>query len=272
MDASRVVKSSYEISQIRHANAITTAAHTAVLGSLLTLTNESQIEALFTATCIASQAKSQAYGIIAGSGRNASTLHYVANNETLKGRQLVCLDAGCEWENYASDITRTFPISGKWTKEGSEIYGVVERMQEECIKMVRPGEDYRRIQMHAHKVLVEELLILGILCGGTFEEVLKSGVSTAFLPHGLGRESFEFIHCLLCWVYGELLTMDTDYMGLEDHDVGDGGALLVSSLTGIPKNAEPAEVKAAFHEMFNFPGINPSILLEGHVITIEPGM
>jgi Xaa-Pro dipeptidase len=204
MNASRVIKSPYEIAQIRKANAITALAHTAVLRSLLTLTNEAEIEAIFTATCIASQAKSQAYGIIAGSGRNASTLHYIANNEPLKGRQLVCLDAGCEWGNYASDVTRTFPINGKWTKEGRAIYRVVERMQEECIRMVKPGEDYRRIQLHAHRVLVEELLKLGILCGGGLEEVLKSGVSTAFLPHGLGREfpisSVEWSCSMIMWI------------------------------------------------------------------------
>jgi Xaa-Pro dipeptidase len=198
MDVARVIKSPFEISMIRKANAITTEAHINVLRSIRTLENESEIEAIFTATCIAAQAKSQAYGIIAGSGRNASTLHYGANNEPLKGRQLVCLDAGCEWKNYASDVTRTFPISGKWTKEGKEIYDLVAKMQEECIAMVAPGVNYRNIQLHAHKVLVAGLLDLGLLQGGSFEEVLKSGVSVAFLPHGLGRESTNF----LMWING----------------------------------------------------------------------
>jgi Xaa-Pro dipeptidase len=88
---------------------------------------------------IALQAKHQAYGIIAASGENASTLHFGANNEPLEGRQLVVLDAGCEWQEYASDVTRTFPISGTWTTEAKGIYDIVAKMQEECIAMVKPG-------------------------------------------------------------------------------------------------------------------------------------
>lgn len=103
MDAARVIKSPYEIKMIRKANDISSEAHVNVLRSLKKLKNESEIEAIFTATCIAKKAKQQAYSVIAGSGENASTLHYIANNEPLKNRQLVCLDAGCEWECYASD-------------------------------------------------------------------------------------------------------------------------------------------------------------------------
>lgn len=88
---------------LRKANGISAQAHINVLRSIKALKNESEIEAIFTATCIAKKAKQQAYGIIAGSGENASTLHYGANDEPLKGRQLVCLDAGCEWKCYASD-------------------------------------------------------------------------------------------------------------------------------------------------------------------------
>jgi Xaa-Pro dipeptidase len=188
MDAARAIKSPYEIRATRKANAITTKAHLNVLKGLKTFKNECEIEAIFAGTCIALQAKSQAYGIIAGSGVNASTLHYDANNESLEGRQLVVLDAGCEWKCYASDVTRTFPISGQWTSQAKSIYDIVEQMQEECIAMVKPGANYRDIHMHAHAVAVKGLLKLGLLQNADFEELYLSGVSLAFFPHGLGRE------------------------------------------------------------------------------------
>jgi Xaa-Pro dipeptidase len=205
MNAARVVKSPYEIKMLRKANEISAQAHINVLRSLKHLTNEAEIEAVFTATCIAKQAKQQAYGVIAGAGENASTLHYVANNAPLDGRQLVCLDAGCEWDCYASDgtypenghdrpgcaaantrvVTRTFPISGEFTPEAKKIYDLVAKMQEECISMVKPGADFIKINQHAVKVATEGLLDLGLLVNGTLGEVYESHAAIAFFPHGV---------------------------------------------------------------------------------------
>lgn len=117
-------------------------------------------------------------------------MHYVANNEPLKGRQLVCLDAGAEWENYASDVTRTFPISGEFTPEAKEIYAIVAKMQDECIEMVRPGANFRDIQQHAMKVATAGLIELGLLVDGTFKEICKAEAALAFFPHGV-RKSFH---------------------------------------------------------------------------------
>ena len=189
MNIARSFKSSYEISLIRKANDITTQAHINVLQSIRSLKNEAEIEAIFLATCIKTQAKRQAYAPIAGSGTNASVLHYSANNQSLQGRQLVCLDAGCEWKLYASDVTRTFPISGKWTKEAKTIYDIVERMQDECIGMVKPGASYRDIHLHAHRVAAEGLLKIGVL-RGDLDELIDARATAPFFPHGLGRESF----------------------------------------------------------------------------------
>ncbi|CZR54291.1 probable Xaa-Pro aminopeptidase SS1G_06948 [Phialocephala subalpina] len=244
MDAARVIHSPYEITQIRKASAITARAHINVLRSVKALKNEAEIEAIFTATCIALQAKKQAYGVIAGAGVNASTLHYEANNEPLEGRQLVVLDAGCEWKCYASDVTRTFPISGRHTTESKAIYDIVEKMQEECIEMCLPGANYRDIQQHANEVAVEGLMELGLLQGGTFEELLKSGVVRAFFPHGLGH-----------------------YMGLEVHDVGDGGNLLMLS------NRKLIDWRSIDASLVNNPSAySASILAPNQVITMEPGI
>ncbi len=189
MDASRAIKSPYEIGLIRKANEITAQAHLNVLLGIKHFENEAEVDAVFTATCIAAKAKQQSYGVIAASGENASTLHYVANNEPLKGRQLLVLDAGCEWQCYASDVTRTLPISGNFTPEAQSIYDIVLQMQEECIEMVKPGANYRDIHMHAHKVATRGLVDLGILHNGTLEELYVAGASAMFLPHGVRSSS-----------------------------------------------------------------------------------
>ena len=143
MNRARAIKSEYEVKMIRKANQISAQAHVNVLQNIHRFKNEAEIEAIFTATCIAHQAKNQAYGVIAGSGSNAGTLHYEANQDPLAGRQVVCLDAGCEWKDYASDVTRTFPISGEWSTEAKAIHDIVHRMQQACIDMVKSGTDYR---------------------------------------------------------------------------------------------------------------------------------
>lgn len=89
IDAARVIKSDYEISQIRKANEVSAIAHTNVLKAIKSLKNETEVEAIFGGSCVARKAKQQAYGIIAASGINASTLHYMANDQPLEGRQMV---------------------------------------------------------------------------------------------------------------------------------------------------------------------------------------
>lgn len=123
------------------------AAHRAVLARLRKLTNEREIEAIFRGYCIAQGAKRQAYPVIAAAGTAASTLHYIDNDQPLAGRQLVVLDAGAEWNCYASDITRTFPVSGRFSPEAAAIYNIVQRMQNECIQRVRPGVVFGVLRM-----------------------------------------------------------------------------------------------------------------------------
>jgi Xaa-Pro dipeptidase len=183
MEAARVIKSDYEVGLIRRANNISSMAHRTVLSKLASMSNETEIQATFEASCISAGAKKQAYEVIAGSGENASTLHYVANNQPLKGRQLVCLDAGCEWECYASDVTRTFPISGTFSKEAQDIYDVVQEMQEKCIARIKPGVIFHDLHILAMEIAVKGLMKLGILHNGTFEEVFSTG--KAFFPHGV---------------------------------------------------------------------------------------
>ena len=198
MNAARVVKTPYEIDLIRKANDISSAAHTAVLRQLKGMTNEQDIEAAFLDHCLAVHgAKHQAYPVIAGSGPNAGVLHYFGNDEPLAGRQLVCLDAGAEWGLYASDVTRTFPISGTFTPEAAAIYSAVQRMQTEVFSRFKPGAPFAYLHLHAAYVAAQELLRLGILKDGSATEILAKGTISAFFPHGLGHHVGLEVHDVL---------------------------------------------------------------------------
>jgi Xaa-Pro dipeptidase len=200
MNRARIIKDDYEVQMIRKANDLSSTAHKQVLANILRFKNEAQVEGLFLNACISRQAKQQAYDPIAASGVNAGTLHYDANNEDFEDRQLMCLDAGCEWKLYASDITRTFPLSGSWpSAEAKNTYLLVQKMQDTCISRLGPGVRYLDLHILAHQIAIDGLLKLGILHNGTKEEIFKAGTSRAFFPHGLGH-----------------------HLGLEVHDVGQG--------------------------------------------------
>lgn len=107
------------------------------------------------------------------------------------------MDAGAEWENYTSDVTRTFPISGYWpTRESEAIYRVVEEMQESCIAMLRPGAFMWDLHTHAAKVAIRGLLGLGILQGSA-GEIYEKGTWKGFYPHGLGHHVGLEVHDIL---------------------------------------------------------------------------
>ena len=198
IDSCRVIKDSHEIGLIRRANEISAIAHTAVLKNIRRFTNEAQIEGVFVYACISEKAK-QSYSIIAGSGENAGTLHYVKNDEPLEGRQFVCLDAGAEVENYASDVTRTFPISsGTWpSQEAKRIYEIVEEMQECCIARLKPGVKMFDLHVLAHKIAIAGLLKIGILHNASAEELYRMGTSKGFFPHGLGHHLGLDVHDII---------------------------------------------------------------------------
>ncbi|KAH7273119.1 putative Xaa-Pro aminopeptidase [Fusarium solani] len=196
IEVSRVVKDEFEVAIIRKANYVSDIAHRAVLEKAKTAVNEREFEAAFLERCVAHGAKEMAYHPIAASGRAAATLHYVTNEAPLEGKLNLLMDAGAEWNNYAADITRTFPLSGKFSKESREIYEIVLKMQNDCIAVLKEGVLWDDVHLLAHKIAIDGLLSIGILKGDK-DEILKARTSAAFLPHGLGH-----------------------YLGMDTHDTG----------------------------------------------------
>ncbi|CAK7269351.1 hypothetical protein SEPCBS119000_003525 [Sporothrix epigloea] len=279
MNAARVIKTPYEIDLIRKANDISSAAHTAVLRRLKGMTNEQDIEAAFLDHCLAVYgAKHQSYHVIAGSGPNSSVLHYDANNESLAGRQLVCLDAGAEWKLYASDVTRTFPISGKFTPEAAAIYAAVQRMQTEVFARFKPGAAFANLHLHAGYVAAQELLGLGILKNGSAMEILAKGTVSAFFPHGLGHHVGLEVHDVL----------SSDLMSRPPSDAANSSKAsstrtrhIRSQLGGMKRQPVTAdmyatllsEAAASANDSVTFKKDDKRRLLEpGMIITVEPGI
>jgi Xaa-Pro dipeptidase len=200
MDVCRAVKDHEEIELIREANRISSEAHRQVLKQLSHLKTETQAEGLFLNACISEGAKEQAYGPIMGSGPNAGILHYIANNEAFDDRQVLLIDASCEWQLYAADITRTMPLNrkkpGYWpSKEAEAVYKAVEKVQEACIKMLKPDIYFIDVSRHAIHMTIDALLELGVL-EGDHDEIFRQGTDGAFFPHGLGHHIGLEVHDL----------------------------------------------------------------------------
>ncbi|KAK3369609.1 putative Xaa-Pro aminopeptidase [Lasiosphaeria ovina] len=196
IEVSRVVKDEFELAMIAKANAVSGKAHLAVLQKVKHVKNERELEAVFLGECIAAGGRNQAYHSIVASGRAAATLHYVHNNAPMAGKLNLLLDAGAEWDCYASDITRTFPINGKFSKESRAIYDIVLKMQLDSTAMLKEGVLWDDVHLLAHKIAIDGLLELGILKGDK-DEILANRTSVAFFPHGLGH-----------------------YLGMDTHDTG----------------------------------------------------
>lgn len=238
MAFARAVKTPYEIAKIRRANEISSEAHREVLKHIKSLKNEAQVESIFLSKCRELGAKKQAYPPIAGSGPNAAVLHYGANDQDFGDRQLMVLDAGAEFDCYASDVTRTFPLNGKFSKEAKQIYQIVQEMQNSCISMIKPGTSWRDVQLKAIDVARIGLFDLGILRPGHSGQVPNSDAVRPFFPHGLGH-----------------------LVGLDTHDVIDEAVITFGGKRHSWESLVAGGVVSS-----------PRRLMEGMVITCEPGI
>ncbi len=193
----RLYKSRQEISAMRKAARISANAHKSAMQICQPGLMEYQLEAEIVHKFMQQGARFSAYPSIVGGGANSCILHYTDNQDELRDGDILLIDAGAEYEGYASDISRTFPVNGKFTKAQKEIYEIVLSAQSAAIEQVKPGNHWNDPHEAAIEVITEGLLALGIL---------KGKVSTLLKDRSYAK---YYMHRTSHW------------LGMDVHDVGD---------------------------------------------------
>ena len=197
LDEMRLIKDETELATMRRAASISAAAHRRAMQATRGGRFEYEIEAELLHEFRSRGAQAPAYTSIVAGGANACVLHYVANDAQLRDGDLLLIDAGCELDGYASDITRTFPVGGRFSGPQRELYELVLAAQAAAIGEVRPGRAWQDPHDAAVKVLVQGFVDLG-LCQGSVDGVLESGDYRRFYMHRTGH-----------------------WLGMDVHDCGD---------------------------------------------------
>jgi Xaa-Pro aminopeptidase len=193
----RLYKSRSETALMRRAARLSAQAHTELMRRCEPGMTEYQLASIFSHHCQMHGAPDLAYPSIVGGGNNACVLHYVENTDTLNDGDLVLIDAGCELDCYASDITRTFPVNGRFSEPQRILYELVLEAQAAAIDKVRAGNHWNAPHQAAVRVLTRGLLKLGLL-RGTLAKAIKSQAYARFYMHRTGH-----------------------WLGMDVHDVGD---------------------------------------------------
>ncbi len=193
----RLYKSAHELKLMRRAAEITTGAHIRAMRTVRPGGTEAGLEAEIIYEFMRNGARHPAYPCIVGAGRNACVMHYVRNDAPLKDGDLVLIDAGCEYQYYASDVTRTFPINGKFSPTQKAVYEIVLRAQLAAIATMKKGTGFNVPHETAVRVMTEGLVDLGLL-DGEVDELLASERYKKFCVHKTSH-----------------------WLGLDVHDVGD---------------------------------------------------
>lgn len=193
----RLFKSAAELRVMREAGEISAAAHVRAMQACQPGMHEYELEAEITHEFMRNGARFPAYNSIVGGGRNGCILHYIENRDKLKDGDLVLIDAGCEYQGYAADITRTFPVNGKFSEAQAALYNVVLRAQEAAFAELRPGNHWNAPHDASVRVITEGLVELGLLEGDP-QELIESGAYKTFYMHRIGH-----------------------WLGMDVHDVGD---------------------------------------------------
>jgi len=193
----RLIKSAAEIKLMRKAADISAEAHCRAMRFCQPGQYEYQLQAEIEHQFMMSGATGPAYTSIVGGGKNACILHYIENQSALKSGDLVLIDAGCEYQNYAADITRTFPINGKFSTAQAAIYDIVLAAQTAAINCISPGVTYDQANKATIEVITQGLVELGILKGHV-EQLIAEGAYREFYMHSVSH-----------------------WLGMDVHDVGD---------------------------------------------------
>ena len=209
----RLVKEAHELSRLREACRISAEAHELARGMTQPGMNEAEVQAAIEAHFRAAGARGPAYGSIVAGGDNACVLHYTANTAPLQDGDLLLIDAGCSVDDYYNgDITRTFPVNGRFSAEQRELYSLVLASQEAAVAVVQPGATAEQVHDTALRVLVEGLVDLGLLLGDV-DGLIEQGAYRHLYMHRTGH-----------------------WLGLDVHDVG------AYRLGDLPVTLEPGMV------------------------------
>ncbi len=197
VSAMRMVKDKEEAAAMKKAAEIAVNAHTAAMKAVRSAKRECEVEAKLIERYRASGAVHSFQPIVAA-GPNACTLHYSANSGRIRPGHLLLVDSGCQYEGYCSDITRTYPVNGKFSEAQAEIYSVVLAAQEAAIRQVRPGKHLDALERTACRILVKGLANLGLVKGAV-DDALKRGSFRRFYPHRIGHWLGLDVHDAGCY-------------------------------------------------------------------------
>lgn len=237
----RLIKDADEIETMRRAAAITRLGHIAGMRATRPGLHEYQLESIIESTYRMNGAQDVAYPSIVAGGENATILHYNTNREALRDGDLVLVDSAAELDLYASDVTRTWPVNGRFSGEQRALYEIVLAAQRAAIAEVRPGLHVRSAHEAAVRVLTEGLIDLGLI-GGNVEDAIAAEAYRPFYMHGTGH-----------WI------------GLDVHDVG--SYLLPDGETRRP--LEPGMVITVEPGLYVGPDLDCDVRFKGIGVRIE---
>jgi Xaa-Pro aminopeptidase len=199
MHALRAVKSPVELELMKTACGITAKAFHRLLGFIKPGVWEFEIEAEIYHEFLRNRSRGPAFAVIVASGIDSCTLHYVKNNKQCQNGELVLIDFGAEYANYASDVTRTVPVSGTFTKRQKEVYNAVLNVQKQAIRLLKPGKSLDEYNKEVGRIMEIELIRLGVLDTADVKKQAEDDpLYKKYFPHGISH-----------------------YLGLDVHDYGD---------------------------------------------------
>jgi Xaa-Pro aminopeptidase len=197
VDEMRLVKDDAEIATMRRAAEIAAGAHQRAMRACRPGLREYHLEAELLHEFRTQGAQGPSYNAIVAAGANACVLHYRAGDTELRDGELCLIDAGCELDGYASDVTRTFPVGGRFSAAQRDVYEIVLAAQHAAFAAVKPGNPFNAPHDAAVRVLAQGLIDLGLL-QGSLDSTIESGAYRQFYMHRTGH-----------------------WLGLDVHDVGD---------------------------------------------------
>ncbi len=239
LDRMRLIKDAHELDIMRRAATITSAGHARAMHACRPGMAEYELEAELSYEFRKRGASGHSYSPIVAGGTNACVLHYVENDKLLIDNTLVLIDAGCELDGYAADITRTFPVSGRFSGPQREAYEIVLAAQAAAIAAIRPGVPFIAYHDAALRVLVQGMVDLGLLAGD-IDGLIESEAYKPFYMHRTGH-----------------------WLGLDVHDAGDykAGETWIALAPGMTLTVEPG--------LYIRPGAGVPAHLHGIGIRIE---